>query len=209
MRYQGKITHWKDNRGFGFITPSDGSKQVFVHIRSFINPQRRPVENEIVTYVLKTDGKGRAYAESIAYELKTDAKVRAHAESVAFGDEPVPVATSSTYSNAPLLLAATFLVFVAVSVFAGKLPSAVLGLYFGASAIAFAAYALDKSAARNGQWRTQESILNLFALIGGWPGALAAQRLLRHKSRKQSFQFQFWFTVVINCSFLGFLYEFS
>jgi uncharacterized membrane protein YsdA (DUF1294 family)/cold shock CspA family protein len=209
MRYQGKITHWKDNRGFGFITPSDGGKQVFVHIRSFTTPQRRPVENEIVTYELKTDDKGRAYAESVAYELKTDAKGRAHAESVAFGDERVPEATSSTYSNAPLLLAATFLVFVAVSALADRLPFTVLGVYFCASIIAFFAYALDKSAATTGQWRTQESTLNFFALIGGWPGALAAQRLLRHKSRKQSFQFQFWFTVVINCSFLGFLYEFS
>lgn len=91
-------------------------------------------------------------------------------------------------------------------VFAGKLPFAVLGLYLAASSIAFGAYAFDKSAARNDQWRIQESTLHLFALIGGWPGALAAQRLLRHKSKKQSFQLVFWATVVLNCGALGWLF---
>jgi uncharacterized membrane protein YsdA (DUF1294 family) len=85
------------------------------------------------------------------------------------------------------------------------LPIAVLVLYVVASAITFVAYAFDKSAARNDQWRTQESTLHFFALLGGWPGALAAQRLLRHKSKKPSFQFVFWMTIVFNCSALGWL----
>ena len=38
----------------------------------------------------------------------------------------------------------------------------------------------DKSAARNGQWRTKESSLLLLGLAGGWSGAVVAQRLLRH-----------------------------
>ena len=28
----GKLIKWKDERGFGFIQPVDGSKQVFLHI---------------------------------------------------------------------------------------------------------------------------------------------------------------------------------
>ena len=49
MRQQGKITKWKDDQGFGFITPDSGGEQVFVHIKSFSNRQRRPIGNEIVT----------------------------------------------------------------------------------------------------------------------------------------------------------------
>jgi uncharacterized membrane protein YsdA (DUF1294 family)/cold shock CspA family protein len=190
MRHQGKITRWKDEQGFGFITPNDGGNQIFVHIKSFANRQRRPAGNEAVTY-----------------ELKTDAQGRARAESVAFLGEHTPTPTSSGRSNAPLILATVFLSFVAGAVLAGKLPLVVLWLYCGASAVAFIAYALDKSAAKNNRWRTQESTLHLFALVGGWPGALAAQRLLRHKSKKLSFQLIFWATVFLNCGTLGWLFS--
>ncbi len=189
MRFQGKITNWKDDQGFGFITPNDGGNQVFVHIKSFANRQKRPIGNEIVTY-----------------ELKTDAKGRAQADSVAFIGERAPSVTSSGRSNVSISLAAAFLVFVAGAVFAGKLPFAVLALYLIASAVAFIAYFLDKSAARNDQRRTQEKTLHIFALVGGWPGALSAQRLLRHKSKKQSFQIVFWVTVALNCGALGWLF---
>jgi uncharacterized membrane protein YsdA (DUF1294 family)/cold shock CspA family protein len=191
MRYQGKITNWKDDKGFGFINPNGGGNQVFVHIKSFANRQRRPVGDEIVTY-----------------ELKIDAKGRAQAVSVAFVGECAPSNLSPERRNASLILAVTFLVFVAASAFIGKLPFAVLWLYLVGSAVAFLAYAFDKSAARKDQWRTRESTLHLFALVGGWPGALAAQRLLRHKSKKQSFQIMFWVTVVLNCSALAWLWSY-
>jgi len=192
MRYQGKITTWKDEQGFGFITPNGGGSQVFIHIKSFTNRQKRPVGNEIVTYELKTDAKGRAQAESIAFVGKH-----------------MPSTTSSGRSNVSLILAAAFLIFVAGATSAGKLPFAVLGLYLVASAVAYVAYKLDKSAARNDQWRTQEDTLHLFALVGGWPGALVAQRLLHHKSQKQSFQIKFWATVFLNCGALGWLFSSS
>jgi uncharacterized membrane protein YsdA (DUF1294 family)/cold shock CspA family protein len=190
MRYQGKITNWKDDKGFGFINPNGGGNQVFVHIKSFANRQRRPVGNEIVTY-----------------ELKVDAKGRVQAENVAFVGERAPSNISPERSNISLILSASFLIFVAASAFVGKLPFAVLWLYLVGSTVAFFAYAFDKSAARNDQWRTQESTLHLFALVGGWPGALAAQRLLRHKSKKQSFQILFWATVALNCSALAWLFS--
>ena len=190
MRYQGKLTDWRDDKGFGFITPNGGDPRVFVHIKSFSNRQQRPADNEIVTYELKHDAKGQPQAESVAFVSK-----RATPSSP-FGQ-----------SNIPLILTAIFVVFVAGSVFTGRLPIAVTGFYLVASLVTFIAYAHDKSAARNDQWRTPESTLHCLALIGGWPGALAAQRLLRHKSRKQSFQFAFWITVMLNCCAFAWLYS--
>ena len=56
------------------------------------------------------------------------------------------------------------------------------------NAIAFAAFAIDKSAAANNRWRIKESTLLLIALAGGSLGALTAQQTLRHKTRKQPFR---------------------
>ena len=69
----------------------------------------------------------------------------------------------------------------------------------GLSLLTFIAYAKDKSAAQNDQWSIREDTLHAFALAGGWPGALIAQQVLRHKSSKGSFRFVFWITVVVNC----------
>lgn len=107
--------------------------------------------------------------------------------------------------TAKLALVAAFLAFVAAATIMGKLPVAVLVLYLVGSIIAYAAYAVDKSAAKHGQWRTSENTLLLLSLIGGWPGALVAQKRLRHKSRKTSFQIVFWTTVVLNGGALGWL----
>lgn len=71
-------------------------------------------------------------------------------------------------------------------------------LYGATSLLCFLLYAHDKHAARQGGWRTPEKHLQLLALLGGWPGALLAQKLLRHKSRKASFQRLFWGMVALN-----------
>ena len=188
MRYQGRITTWKDDKGFGFVTPNGGGEQIFVHINSFSSRQRRPEGNELVTYELTVDSKGRSQAKAVAF----------------VGEQPTPPKAPSR-SSLPPLFAVCFLIFVVGVVVAGRLPSPVLAFSTIASIVAFFAYAFDKSAALRNQWRIQESTLHLFALLGGWPGALAAQRLLRHKSAKASFQTTFWVTVILNCGALGWL----
>jgi uncharacterized membrane protein YsdA (DUF1294 family) len=74
----------------------------------------------------------------------------------------------------------------------------VLLAYLGLSLAAFMAYAFDKSAAVSGRWRTAENTLHLLALAGGWPGALLAQQVLRHKTSKPDFVTVLWMTVALN-----------
>ncbi|MDD3798353.1 MAG: DUF1294 domain-containing protein [Novosphingobium sp.] len=53
--------------------------------------------------------------------------------------------------------------------------------------IAFAAFGIDKMLAEAGKRRISEQTLLLWAFAGGSPGAYAARRLFRHKTRKQPF----------------------
>lgn len=80
-----------------------------------------------------------------------------------------------------------------------------LAYYLAASVVTFAFYAFDKAAARKAHWRTPEITLHALGLLGGWPGALAAQHLLRHKSAKRSFLAVFWLTVGLHCAAAGWL----
>nr|WP_236649516.1 DUF1294 domain-containing protein [Rhodopirellula sp. SM50] len=105
-------------------------------------------------------------------------------------------------TSLPVIAAWLFLVFVGLLVVSNQLPTLVLWIYCGASLVTFLVYAIDKSAARRGHWRTQENTLHLLAMIGGWPGALIAQEKLRHKTRKQSFRIVFALTVLLNGAML-------
>ena len=190
MRYQGKITDWKDDKGFGFVAPNGGGPKVFVHIKSFSNRQRRPVGNELVTYELTSDTRGRPQGANIAF----------------VGDRQTsPPTIAPGPGVGALIFAAVFLAFVAGMVAMGKLPFAVLIAYLIGSCAAYLAYVFDKAASLKGQWRTPESTLHFFSLVGGWPGAMLAQRTLRHKTQKRSFQVTYWATVVLNCAALGWL----
>lgn len=81
----------------------------------------------------------------------------------------------------------------------GQAPLVLLAAYAALSAVLFAMYGFDKAAAQRGGWRISEATLHLVAIAGGWPGALIAQRVFRHKTRKQPFQAIFWCTVIANC----------
>ena len=153
---------------------------MFVHIKSFSNRQRRPVGNEIVTYELVSSQKDRTRAEHVAFISDS-------------------LTTPAEHGAVAFALPGLFLMFVAAAVLVGQLPLFILGLYLVASAVSFLLYKSDKSAAQKGQWRTAENMLHMLSLIGGWPGAFLAQKLLRHKSRKESFRILFWATVVLNC----------
>lgn len=62
MRIEGTLAKWNDDRGFGFIAPTQGGQEIFVHISSFPNEGRRPRLNEPLSFEieLNKDGKKRA-----------------------------------------------------------------------------------------------------------------------------------------------------
>ena len=189
MRIKGKVTSWNDEKGFGFVEPCSGGKKVFIHIKALSNRGRRPEIGRLVTYTLSTDKQGRPCA----------------VKATLAGDR-LPQKTKPQSSSLSVIVAAIFLVIVGISVLTAKIPPLILALYFVASLLTFFMYAVDKSAAQKGAWRTKESTLHMLSLVGGWPGALVAQQKLRHKSKKQSFRLVFWVTVWLNCGALAWLF---
>ena len=184
MRYQGRITDWKDEKGFGFITPNGGGPTVFVHIKSFARRGSRPVGNELVTYELTFDKNGRPQASSVSMVEARPSVAKSQTVRPGIGDLAAPT---------------IFLIFILTCVVQGKLHPVVLLTYIVASCLGFMAYAFDKAAAMQGNWRTQESTLHLLSLLGGWPGAMVAQRMFHHKTKKASFRAVYWVTVLLNC----------
>ena len=189
-RYQGKITSWKDEQGFGFITPNGNGPAVFVHIKSFSDRSSRPLAGNVVTYELTANEKGQPRAANVAF--------------VRVGRSRQATARPG---NKSVMTAAGFLLLMGVTVLAGKVPPLLFGAYICLSVMTYIAYAADKSAAQDGGRRTPENTLHMLSLAGGWPGALVAQQVHRHKTKKASFRQVFWLTVLVNCSALGWLFS--
>jgi len=189
MRTKGKITHWNEEKGYDFITPSTGAKQVFVNISAFRNRSEPPTIDQLVEFALSTDKQGRPCAVRVTR-----------------AGERLPGEIKRNDRYLYVVDAGLFLLLVAASAAVGRLPPEILLLYMGASLVTYFMYFWDKSAARTGAWRTQEITLHLLSLLGGWPGALIAQQTLRHKSRKASFRAVFWLTVLVNCGLFIWLF---
>jgi uncharacterized membrane protein YsdA (DUF1294 family) len=101
------------------------------------------------------------------------------------------------------LLAGIFFLLLAALVALAVAPVWLAAFYVVASGWLFLLYGVDKYAARKNWRRIRESTLHLFGLAGGWPGALVAQQLFRHKTAKQPFRRVFWALVGLNCGMLA------
>lgn len=192
MRFTGTIQSWQDDRGFGFIEPAQGGQPIFVHIKSFTSRGGgRPQVGQRVTFEVELNAQGKKRAKNVAVVSATNATPAAPRQAQS-AHTPAQWGTASLFA-----LPAFLLVYAAVAIF-WRVPGWVAVLYAGASVVCALVYAIDKSAAVAGRWRVSENTLHTLSLVGGWPGALVAQQVLRHKSNKAAFRAVFWATVVAN-----------
>jgi len=184
MRFKGTLVEWNDDRGFGFIDPAEGGARVFCHISAFQERSGRPSTGKLVTYEVVRDERGRPRAQQVRYAGKSP--------------KPARKPASAPHLGRALTVSGLFGLSLAALSLGGYLSWLVPLWYVAWSGVLFLVYGWDKSAAEGGHWRTQEATLNTLALLGGWPGGWIAQQAFRHKSRKVSFQVQFWTAVAIN-----------
>lgn len=214
MELRGVLTSWNDQKGFGFIEPDAGGERVFVHI-SAMRGDARPVTGDAVLYIPGRDAQGRLRAEHMRSEAlavdrpairrkpraeKLQGKAAAPRKPAARRQPRAAAAGSVRNLPAKLIL----LIMLLALPIAGTVQVLLLGSiwplagYLVISLLTFLMYWSDKQKAMKGAWRTPESTLHLAELAGGWPGALVAQQLLRHKTRKASYQVTFWLIVALH-----------
>jgi uncharacterized membrane protein YsdA (DUF1294 family)/cold shock CspA family protein len=188
VRLKGKLIKWDEDKAFGFIAPNGGGDHVFIHKTALSNRKRTPQINDVITFSISKDQQGRYCADAAT-----------------FTGEKLKKKQAKQVSKFPIYLSTIFLILITATSLLGYIPKNLVLVYFGASVITYLAYAFDKSKAQRGAWRTPESTLHMFALVGGWPGAAIAQQFLRHKSQKKEFRVGFWFTVLANSAALAWL----
>jgi uncharacterized membrane protein YsdA (DUF1294 family)/cold shock CspA family protein len=188
MRFEGTLQTWHDDRGFGFIAPTQGGQEIFVHVKAFQGLRGRPEPGLRLGFEIEVGPQGKKRAKNV---VPVVARRPAMPRPAPGG--PAPWGTATLFAI-PAFLAVLLLAHVF-----GQPPRWSLAVYGAASVTTFIAYAIDKAAAqRANARRTPERTLHTLALAGGWPGALLAQQLLRHKSSKAEFRSVFWLTVVLN-----------
>ena len=183
-RFEGTLTTWNADRGFGFVSPAEAGPEIFAHISAFAPAAAAPHLGQRISYEVGQNADGKRRAERI-----------------------VPVAAlkilQQQWSPAPrdsmsYLAIPGFLVIVVAVAVLWQPAVWVLWTYLGMSALSFAAYGLDKRASLSKGWRIPESSLLVPGLLGGWPGAILGQQIFRHKTKKNVFRVRFWTSVVLN-----------
>lgn len=206
--HEGKIKTWKEDKGFGFIYPNNGGKDVFIHIRDLKHSNYKPRQGDCVCYQTVTDanGKTRAYDAFIkgvelteTYRKKTFKNLRPQQKNnreYLFGTIPI------------LMLAAIPFIFSIILIIQHRnfIP---FFAYLLSSLLIFFIYAIDKTKAHKNEWRVSEKTLHILEFLGGWPGALITQRAIRHKNKKTSFQIVFRLIIAIHLAVWTYILVFN
>ena len=207
MEKKGILRSWNDDKGFGFIRAENSD--FFVHISS-VRGERRPLQGEAVYFVGGKDEKGRLRAQHMrSAELSIDRPaIRRKPHSVPTTTAAPPSKSKHRQRHqSPANYKVTTILMIAVcaipamgawQVFAQNAVLWPLLLYIGMSLLSIWQYSRDKHNAQTGAWRISENQLHAIELFGGWPGALLAQQLLRHKTKKASYQVIFWLIVLVH-----------
>nr|WP_136252545.1 cold shock and DUF1294 domain-containing protein [Ningiella ruwaisensis] len=200
MRFQGKLSNWNDEKGFGFVEPNGGGNRAFVHIKSFAKSSRRPVEGDILIYEQTEEQPGKFKALNVT--LAADNKRKKN-------DSRAQQYKSRRSSKRTLekSLSLSFCLIIFYLVMTQTLPKELFWFLIGANVLTFIFYWIDKRAAQHRQRRVPEANLHMMSLLGAWPSALLAQLKLRHKSSKAEFLRVYRVTIAVNIAAVFWLFS--
>lgn len=171
MAISGVVSEWNDQKGYGFISVNDEPIKIVFHIGDLSGHSVRPKVQEKVTFTLAKDGRGNLRATDVH-------------RPITFGF--------------PFALVIWFITMFVASLYLLHYPTFMISYLLLISGTAYSLYALDKVVSNHSRWQIPESLFHLTSILGGWPGAVLAQSLLRHKPISPSFNACFWLSVLLS-----------
>ncbi|MFP5482186.1 MAG: DUF1294 domain-containing protein [Gammaproteobacteria bacterium] len=205
VKFQGTLTNWNDDRGFGFIKPDGGGQDIFVNIKAFGRVSERPTDGARLSFEVELGAECKKRATRVEYIRSAGASGQ---RTQPANRSRRPASATSNGPSWPVLALVSFAIFAVLYAWAtfrwGVHYYVLLG-YLAISGWTYVMYMHDKTAAELGEWRVSEGGLHLLGLLGGWPGANLAQHFLRHKSKKASFRVKHWVMVSLNLGAFAFM----
>jgi cold shock CspA family protein len=77
-RFNGKLTKWNAERGFGFVAADHGDQELFVHVSAFPRDGRPPAIGEPLTFEMELDKEGRKRAVGLRRPGAPDPRASRH-----------------------------------------------------------------------------------------------------------------------------------
>jgi len=106
---KGVLKTWKEDRGFGFIKPDDGGKDIFIHISALNGVSRRPTTGDVIYYQIAKDNRGKYKA------------INAQIEGVSLTEDMAKDLLQTSSSRKGIIaIAVVLIIIIAVAVFIYK-----------------------------------------------------------------------------------------
>ncbi|PIE82203.1 MAG: DNA-binding protein [Cardiobacteriales bacterium] len=184
LELSGNILYWNDTKGYGFIKVKGYKNNFFFHISTFAYHHRRPNRGDKVTFL--------AYQQNNEWQV-TRVVLSEHLSSL-YSKEAQDQQILQPHILEAIVYSFIVIFFYFILVLT-SIPLALSSLII--SLLTAFLYAIDKHAAIHNKQRVPEASMHIAAMLGGWPGALIARPLLRHKTTKIRFIIFFWLSIII------------